>query len=113
MQKPDFWKNQAKAAETAKTLSNLQQEVAEFEAIKTEDDLNIASRIMTVADVFTAVAEDRPYREGMKEERIVDILKDMANRGFLDNSIIMTRSTPYHWKLNISDQEFQLISLSN
>lgn len=35
----DFWKDQLRAPEVTKTLSDLQREVAEFEAIKTEDDL--------------------------------------------------------------------------
>ncbi len=39
MQRPDFWKDQAKAVETTKELSELQQEITEFELIKTEDDL--------------------------------------------------------------------------
>jgi len=38
MQKPDFWKDQKKAVEASKELADLQQEIAEFEAIKTEED---------------------------------------------------------------------------
>lgn len=38
MQKSDLWKNQVKAVEISKTLSDIQQEIAEFEAIKTEED---------------------------------------------------------------------------
>lgn len=39
MEKPDFWKDQAKAIEVTKELSDIQQEIAEFQAIKTEEDL--------------------------------------------------------------------------
>ena len=39
IQAPDFWKDQAKAVEITKELSDFQQEIAEFEAIKTEEDL--------------------------------------------------------------------------
>ncbi len=39
MQKPDFWKDQKKAVISTKELSGLQQEVAEFNSIKTEEDL--------------------------------------------------------------------------
>ena len=39
MQKPDFWKDQKKAVPITKELSGLHQEIAEFEAIKTEEDL--------------------------------------------------------------------------
>lgn len=39
MQNPELWKDQARAVEVTKSLSDLQQEIAEFEAIKTEEDL--------------------------------------------------------------------------
>lgn len=39
MQNPDLWKDQARAVEVTKSLSDIQQEIAEFEAIKTEEDL--------------------------------------------------------------------------
>ena len=39
MQSPDFWKDQKGAVPAAKELSDLQQEIAEFDAIQTEDDL--------------------------------------------------------------------------
>lgn len=35
-------------------------------------------RIMAVADVFTALTEDRPYRAGMKREQVLSILRKMA-----------------------------------
>lgn len=34
-------------------------------------ELSIGSRIMAIADVFTAITEDRPYRKGMKNPMIV------------------------------------------
>ncbi len=39
MQKPDFWKDRKKAVTATKELSELQQEIAEFKTIKTEEDL--------------------------------------------------------------------------
>ena len=39
MQKPDFWKDQKRAVVAAKELSDLQQDIADFEAVKTEEDL--------------------------------------------------------------------------
>ncbi len=53
-----------------------------------EEELSAAgSRIMAVADVFTAVAEDRPYQEGMPPEKIKGILQEMADRRELDKDI--------------------------
>ena len=39
IQKPDFWQNQNEAVRITQELSDLQQELAEFESIKTEEDL--------------------------------------------------------------------------
>ncbi len=53
-----------------------------------EADLSIGSRIMAVADVFTAITEDRPYREGMSGEMALSILKEMADKQRLDLDVI-------------------------
>ncbi|MGI6174996.1 MAG: HD domain-containing phosphohydrolase [Christensenellales bacterium] len=47
------------------------------------DNIPLGSRIMAVADIFTAISEDRPYRKGMTTERVVSILSDLVK----DNSI--------------------------
>lgn len=45
------------------------------------------ARIMAVSDVFSALAEDRPYRKGLSRKIINDILKDMAETS-LDREIV-------------------------
>ncbi|MFP4456656.1 MAG: HD domain-containing phosphohydrolase [Clostridia bacterium] len=40
--------------------------------------LSLGSRIIAVADIFTAIAEDRPYRSGMSERAIRDVLSDLV-----------------------------------
>lgn len=47
------------------------------------DSIPLGSRIMAVADIFTALTEDRPYRKGMTHEESVAILRAMEK----DNSI--------------------------
>jgi len=47
-------------------------------------ELSLGSRILTVADVFTALREDRPYRAGMGSAETLRILDDMAVHGALD-----------------------------
>ena len=44
----------------------------------TADDLPLGSRIMAVADVFTAITEDRPYRAGMEEPEAKEVLRTMV-----------------------------------
>ncbi len=52
------------------------------------DQLSTGSRIMAVADVFVALAEDRPYRKGMQPKEIRSLMRDMANNGALDTEIV-------------------------
>ena len=40
------------------------------------------------ADVFGALTEDRPYREGMDTEGALVILRDMASQGALDPRLV-------------------------
>jgi HD-GYP domain-containing protein (c-di-GMP phosphodiesterase class II) len=46
------------------------------------------SRIMVVADIFTALTEDRPYREGMDVGKAMRILADMAETDEIDKKIV-------------------------
>lgn len=54
----------------------------------TAADLSTGARILMVADIFTALAEDRPYRKGMPKEGIIQILKQFSDRSLLDSKII-------------------------
>lgn len=46
------------------------------------------SRIVAVADVFSAVTEDRPYRAGMTWEDAISVLDKLAAAGGLDGDIV-------------------------
>jgi len=52
------------------------------------EDLSLGSRIMAVADVFTAITEDRPYRQGMTSERALQVLKQMVDNSALDSKVV-------------------------
>lgn len=54
----------------------------------TDRELTLGSRIMAVADVFTAVTEDRPYREAMPKERGLEIVQKMAASSALDAKVV-------------------------
>ena len=54
----------------------------------TAAELSLGSRIMQVADVFTAITEDRPYRKGMDRGKTIGVLRSMADKGFLDRDIV-------------------------
>jgi HD-GYP domain-containing protein (c-di-GMP phosphodiesterase class II) len=51
-------------------------------------DLPLGSRIVAVADVFTALTEMRPYSEGMDKENAVRALREMAASGALDAAVV-------------------------
>jgi HD-GYP domain-containing protein (c-di-GMP phosphodiesterase class II) len=50
--------------------------------------LGLEPRIITVADVFQALAQNRPYRKALELDEIVAILSDMADREQVDSKII-------------------------
>ncbi|OGL46776.1 MAG: c-di-GMP phosphodiesterase [Candidatus Schekmanbacteria bacterium RBG_16_38_11] len=52
------------------------------------EEISTCSRILTVADMFVAMAEDRPYREGMKKEEIIKIITDSVSNNKLDKRIV-------------------------
>ncbi|OGP26103.1 MAG: hypothetical protein A2X91_11200 [Deltaproteobacteria bacterium GWB2_65_81] len=52
------------------------------------DALPLGSRILAVADVFTALIENRPYRNGMGREETTAILRGFASDGALDGRIV-------------------------
>ena len=41
-----------------------------------------------MADVFTGITEDRPYRKGMSKTEALAVLRDMAERNELDRAIV-------------------------
>jgi HD-GYP domain-containing protein (c-di-GMP phosphodiesterase class II) len=54
----------------------------------TAGELSTGARIMAVADIFTALTEDRPYRKGMSKEGVVRILKQFTDSRLLDTRIV-------------------------
>jgi HD-GYP domain-containing protein (c-di-GMP phosphodiesterase class II) len=51
-------------------------------------DLTLGSRIMAVADTFTAITEDRPYRKGMKDEQVLKVMANMTETGALYGEVV-------------------------
>lgn len=55
---------------------------------KKADDLNTQERIMACIDIYEALTEDRPYKEGMSHEKACDILNNMVEKGWIDGEIV-------------------------
>jgi HD-GYP domain-containing protein (c-di-GMP phosphodiesterase class II) len=57
------------------------------------EDLSMGARILAVADVFTAITENRPYREGMDGNQALHVLDAMVERNELDPELVdLTRT---------------------
>lgn len=53
-----------------------------------QGELSLGSRIMSLADVFTALREDRPYRAGLTNAETLGILDEMTQSGALDAELL-------------------------
>jgi len=54
---------------------------------RNKSELSLGARILAVADVFTAITEDRPYRAGMDQKQAMRVLQDMARSQALDSAV--------------------------
>lgn len=61
-----------------------------------EKDLPLGSQVMAVADVFTALTEDRPYRLGMKRSETLKVLNDMSLNSALNGEIVALLGKNYN-----------------
>lgn len=59
------------------------------------NDLSLGSRITAVADVLTAITEDRPYRKGMAKGEALQVLQQMAKSSALDPNAVSTLMLHY------------------
>ncbi|MZH03530.1 MAG: HD domain-containing protein [Nitrospinae bacterium] len=78
------------------------------------DNLSLGARTIAVADIYTALAEDRPYRNGMKKEETRKILQGMVAEKKLDREVVEALFDNYE-KINTERkiaQEKELKSLS-
>ena len=42
---------------------------------------------MACIDIYQALTEDRPYKNGLSHEKTCEMLDDMAQKGFVDSDI--------------------------
>ena len=53
-----------------------------------ESRLPLEARIIAVADIFQALAQERPYRDSMPPEKVLSILKEEVACGKLDEGVV-------------------------
>ncbi len=54
------------------------------------EELDTEARIMTVADIFTALTETRPYRQSMETAEAIKVLEDLSKKGKIDETVLST-----------------------
>jgi len=52
------------------------------------NEISLGSRILAVADVVTALTEDRPYRTAMTKDKALGIIHKMVNNNSLDSYVV-------------------------
>ena len=54
----------------------------------TADELSFEERLMACVDIYQALTEQRPYKDGMPHEKAIAIMQDMADKGEIDGTIV-------------------------
>ena len=50
--------------------------------------LSMGSRVMAVADIFSAITENRPYRKGMSKEKTIKVLNSLVENQAIDPQVV-------------------------
>ncbi len=53
-----------------------------------EKDLTFKEKLMGCLDIYQALTEDRPYRDGFSHEKTMQIMYDMVDKGEIDKDIV-------------------------
>src|SRR6266478_530440 len=52
------------------------------------DQIPLTARILQITDIYDALTTDRPYRKALSAEKAFEIMREEANRGWWDSSIL-------------------------
>jgi len=56
----------------------------------------LEARIIRVADIFQAMAQDRPYRNGLAGEEVIGFLRQLADKGRVDREVVAVAAKYLH-----------------
>lgn len=54
----------------------------------TAEELDLETRILTVADIYDALTAIRPYKNAIPDNKSVSMLENMAKEGKVDSQIV-------------------------
>lgn len=60
---------------------------------KDKKELSLEARIVAIADVFQALAQNRPYRDSLPKDEILFIIDEMVAKGTLDPQLVALTKT--------------------
>lgn len=60
------------------------------------ETLPLEARILRVADIFQAMAQDRPYRAGLPEDEVLGFMKRLEARGLVDVAVLAVLESNLH-----------------
>lgn len=69
-------------------------------------DIPLGSRIMAVADIFTAITENRSYRKGMSKEKVVSILTAMVEDGSISDYVVSLLLKDYDMFMKMREESY-------
>lgn len=82
--------------ETINTLASLHHERLDRQGYPFRShEIPLGSRIVAVADIFTAITEDRPYRQGMNRVRSLEVMDQMVFDNAIDGDIVAVLKKHY------------------
>jgi HD-GYP domain-containing protein (c-di-GMP phosphodiesterase class II) len=55
---------------------------------KNAEELDFVSRLLACTDIYQAVCEERPYHPRRSHEETMPILREMAEKGFIDGAVV-------------------------
>ena len=53
-----------------------------------EKDLSFEEQLMACIDIYQALTEKRPYKDGLSHEKTISIMRNMAQRGEINGEIV-------------------------
>lgn len=74
------------------------------------EDIDWGARILVVADIFTALQEDRPYRKGMGKEQLLKILHEKVSYNDIDITIVKLLEENYDEIVTITKMEQEKVN---
>ena len=54
----------------------------------TAEELSLEERLMACVDIYQALTEQRPYKDGIPHEKAIAIMQDMVDKGEIDATIV-------------------------